>query len=111
LKAGNLAGETARSCLESDKRNGNNASSDTQIDVYTEKARDIGTSQFMVRNVPNTATRINVAAQIARLEHPSGCGYICDLDGNSISLKPDAAAQRAWNSQLDEIDVINVNSK
>ena len=110
LMAGNLAGETARSCLEKDGKDGANALSAKQIDLYTEEARDLGAAQFMVRNIPNNSTRIEVATQIARLEHPLGRGYIRDLDGNTISLKADAAAQRARNNKLDGIDVIDLDS-
>ena len=56
--AGNLAGETARTCLEKDRKDGANASSAKQIDLYTEEARDLGAAQFMVRNIPNNSTRI-----------------------------------------------------
>jgi len=99
-----------RSCLKTDKKGGTNASSAKQINLYAEEARELGAAQLMVRNIPNSSTRIEVPTKIARLEHPLERGYIRDLDGNTISLKPNNAEQRARNNKLDGIDVIDLDS-
>ena len=94
VKAGALAADSACATLHSNRRAGLNTSSDKQIAQYVEDANDIGTAQFMVRNGPSTASRLEINAQIASLEHPLGRSYIKDHDGNDVNLRPNAAAQR-----------------
>ena len=76
-------------------------------------ATDIGTAQFMVRNGPSAAFRLEINAQIASLEYPLGRLYIKDRDGNDVNLRLNAVAQWVQNNMLcgvEEIKVINLDS-
>ena len=111
VKAGRLASVTARATLYSDRKAGKNYSSDNQIETCVEEAEDVGTAQYMVRNMPNNATVQAIDNQITQLEHPLGRSFIRDLEGNDINLRPNAASQRVRNNKLCDVEVIDLDSK
>ena len=111
MKAGRLASVAARATLLSDRKAGKNYSSDNQIETYVEEAEDVGTAQYMVRNMPNNATVQAIDTQITQLEHPLGRSFVQDLEGRDINLHPNAASQRVRNNKLCDVEVIDLDSK
>lgn len=75
---------------------------------------DAGTAQFILSNAPSCMATVERDSQISKLEHHVRRGHIRDMDGNAVSLRPNAATQRVRSNQLtsiDDIEVIELYSK